>query len=54
MTCHTLKKCKPEAVRRLAKHLKLRKTDSMSIKQVIRLIIWRLHRNRQMYREHGG
>lgn len=42
----TLKKSKPENVIRFAKWLKLR-IDGMSIKQVITLIVWRLHKNRK-------
>ena len=41
-----LRRAPPEAVLRLAKYLRLR-TDGMSVRQVIRLIRWRLHRNRR-------
>jgi uncharacterized protein YoaH (UPF0181 family) len=41
-----LKETKPENVIRLAKWLKLR-IDGMSTKQIIALVAWRLHKNRQ-------
>jgi hypothetical protein len=42
----TLKNAKPENVVRLARWLKLR-IDGMSVRQVIALVVWRFHRNRQ-------
>lgn len=45
-----LVQCSDEAVRRLAKYLGLRITLEMSKNQVIKLVVWRLHRNRQWRR----
>jgi hypothetical protein len=41
-----LKKAKPENVIRLAQYLKLH-IEGMSTNQVIKLVYWRLHKNRQ-------
>lgn len=40
-----LKRAKPEDVARLAKYLRLH-VDGMSHRQIVALIMWRLHRNR--------
>lgn len=45
----TIKKAKPENIIRLARWLRLR-IDGMSIRQIINLVAWRLHKNRQWYR----
>lgn len=50
----TLLKCKPEAIRRLAKYIGLRINDFMSNNQVINLVVWRLHRNRQWGHRDGA
>ncbi len=44
-----LMKAKPEALVRLAKFLKL-DVEGMSHRQISKLIMWRLHRNRMWYR----
>ena len=47
---HTLRRCKPEDVRRLARSLRLRGIDGMSTRQIIGLLHWLFSRREKRAR----